>query len=44
MLDGSRNREQLLLELRQRASSGEITAESLETNLERLGRLALLVA
>jgi methyltransferase-like protein/2-polyprenyl-3-methyl-5-hydroxy-6-metoxy-1,4-benzoquinol methylase len=44
MLDGTRNRDQLLLELRQRANSGEITAESLETNLERLGRLALLVA
>ncbi|HVP46514.1 MAG TPA: class I SAM-dependent methyltransferase [Bryobacteraceae bacterium] len=44
MLDGTRDREQLLLELRQRANSGEITAESLETNLDRLGRLALLVA
>jgi methyltransferase-like protein len=44
LLDGTRNQEQLLLELRQRANSGEITAESLETNLNRLGKLALLVA
>ena len=36
--------EQLLVELRQRANSAEITAESLEANLDRLGKLALLVA
>lgn len=44
MLDGTRNQDQLLRELRQRVNSGEITAESLETNLNRLGTLALLVA
>jgi methyltransferase-like protein len=44
LLDGTRNREQLLLELHQRADSAEITAESLEANLNRLGKLALLVA
>jgi methyltransferase-like protein/SAM-dependent methyltransferase len=44
LLDGTRNREQLLAELRRRANSGEITAERLEANLDRLGKLALLVA
>ena len=44
LLDGTRTREQLLAELRQRANSGEITVESLEANLDRLGKLALLVA
>ena len=44
LLDGTRNHDQLLEELRQRANSGEITAESLEANLNRLGKLALLVA
>jgi hypothetical protein len=44
LLDGTRTREQLLAELRPRANSGEITAEKLETNLDRLGKLALLVA
>ena len=44
MLDGTRDRERLLLELRGRAHSGEITAESLEINLNRLGALALLVS
>jgi methyltransferase-like protein/SAM-dependent methyltransferase len=43
LLDGTRNREQLLAELRQRANSGEITAEKLDANLDRLGKLALLV-
>ena len=32
------------MELRQRADSGEITAEGLAANLNRLGKLALLVA
>ena len=44
LLDGTRNQEQLLMELRQRADSGEITAEGLAANLNRLGKLALLVA
>ena len=44
MLDGTRDQELLLLELRQRAKPSEITAESLNVNLRRLGRLALLVA
>jgi hypothetical protein len=44
LLDGTRNRAQLLAELRLRANSGEITAERLEANLDRLGKLALLVA
>jgi methyltransferase-like protein/SAM-dependent methyltransferase len=44
LLDGTRNHDQLFEELRQRANSGEITAESLEANLNRLGKLALLVA
>jgi methyltransferase-like protein/SAM-dependent methyltransferase len=43
LLDGTRTREQLLAELRQRTNAGEITAEKLEANLDRLGKLALLV-
>jgi methyltransferase-like protein len=44
MLDGTRIREQLLLELQQRLKSSDITGEGLEANLNRLGSLALLVA
>jgi hypothetical protein len=44
LLDGTRDRPQLLAELRKRAHPGEITEEQLETNLARLVRLALLVA
>lgn len=43
LLDGTRDREQLLAELRQRTNASEITAEKLEANLNRLGSLALLV-
>lgn len=43
LLDGTRTRDQLLAELRQRPTAGEITAEKLEANLDRLGKLALLV-
>ena len=44
LLDGTRNRDQLLTELRARVNSVEITAEQLEMNLQRLARLALLTA
>jgi hypothetical protein len=43
LLDGTRSREQLLAELRQCADASEVTAEKLEANLDRLGKLALLV-
>jgi hypothetical protein len=43
LLDGTRTRDQLLAELRQRPTASEITAEKLEANLDRLGKLALLV-
>jgi methyltransferase-like protein/predicted O-methyltransferase YrrM len=44
LLDGTRNRDQLLTDLRARVSSVEITAEQLEMNLSRLARFALLTA
>ena len=44
ILDGTRDRQQLLAELRGRLNSGEVTAERLETNLNRLAKKALLVA
>ncbi len=44
LLDGTRNREQLLTELRARVNSVEITAEQLELNLSRLAKFALLTA
>ena len=43
LLDGTRNRAQLLAELR-RDPSREITPEQLEANLNRLARMALLAA
>jgi len=43
LLDGTRTQEQLLAELRQ-CVNDEITPESLDANLTRLGKLALLVA
>jgi hypothetical protein len=44
LLDGTRNREQLLTDLRARAPSVEITVEQLEINLNRLAQYALLTA
>jgi methyltransferase-like protein len=44
LLDGTRNREQILSELRVLAGPVEITAEQLEVNLNRLATLAFLTA
>lgn len=44
LLDGTRDREQLLNDLRARTNSAEITAEEVEVNLRRLARFALLTA
>jgi methyltransferase-like protein len=42
LLDGTRNREQLLTEMRARVPSVKITAEDLDVNLHRLANFALL--
>jgi hypothetical protein len=44
LLDGTRDRAQVLMELRRRSNSSEITAEKVDSNLDRLARMALLVA
>ena len=44
MLDGTRDQHQLLAELRAHAISGDITAAQLDAPLQRLAKLALLVA
>jgi SAM-dependent methyltransferase len=44
LLDGTRDRAELLIELRARLPLAEITREQLELNLNRLANMALLVA
>ena len=44
LLDGTRDRAQVLMELRRRSNSSEITAEKVDSNLDRLAKMALLVA
>ena len=44
LLDGTRDRAELLTELRERLPLADVTREQLELNLNRLAKLALLVA
>ncbi len=44
MLDGTRDRKQLLAEIRERLDAGEVTAGQLERKLDELAKMALLVA
>lgn len=44
LLDGTRDRAELVSELRKRLPSEDITTEQLELNLNRLGKMALLVS
>jgi hypothetical protein len=44
MLDGTRDRQQLLAGIRSQLASGEVTAGQLERKLEELAKMAVLVA
>lgn len=44
MLDGTRDRQQLLAEIRSQLAEGEVTAGQLERKLEELAKMAVLVA
>lgn len=44
MLDGTRDRQQLLAEIRSQLAEGEVTADQLEKKLEELAKMAVLIA